>query len=82
MIIMAKKMKVTRKYQITIPQEIREKLHLKEGDEIKIHQDGKKIIIELIKDRSKDPILEMLSLVEKPLNVDAVKLVEESWNAD
>ena len=75
-------LKVTRKFQITIPKEIREKLQIKEGDEIKMHDDGKRIIIELLKDRSKDPILEMLSIVDEPMDIDAVKLVEDSWNND
>ena len=38
--------------------------------------------MELVVPRRKNPIDDMLSLVTRPINVDAVKLVEESWDED
>ena len=45
-----KLIKVTRKSQITIPQEIREKLGIKEGDLLCIDIEGDRIVIEKPKD--------------------------------
>ena len=74
--------KVTRKFQITIPRKIREKFNIKEGDTVRIHDDGKRIILDLIVDQAKDPVEDMLSLFDKPVDVDVVKYVEESWDED
>ncbi len=74
--------RVTRKYQITIPKKIREKLNIHVGDSLKMRVEGEKIIVEPIITRVKDPVKDMLSLIDKPLNIDAVRLVEESWNED
>ena len=74
--------RVTRKYQITIPKRIREKLNIHVGDSLKMRVEGEKIIVEPIITRVKDPVKDMLSLIDKPLNIDAVRLVEESWNED
>ena len=75
-----KPLKVTRKFQVTIPREIREKMHIMEGDSVKIHEEGNKIIIEPVTDRSGDWLHDLLTLFDKPVNVDAVKLVEDSWD--
>ena len=40
------KTKITRNYQITIPKEIREKLKLKLGEEVMIHLEGERIIVQ------------------------------------
>jgi len=74
--------KITRKYQITIPKEIREKFNLRIGDLIEIKVEGERIILKPIVKRKKDPIEELLNLVKEPLDIDVVKLVEESWNED
>jgi len=74
--------KITRKYQITIPKEIREKFNLRIGDLLKVEVEGDKIILKTMVKRGKNPIEEMLTLIKKPLAVDAVRLVEESWNED
>jgi len=74
--------RVTRKYQITIPKRIREKLNIHVGDSLKMRVEGEKIIVEPVITRVKDPVKDMLSLIDKPLNIDAVRLVEESWNED
>jgi antitoxin PrlF len=43
---MAPKTKVTRKYQITIPQEVRKKVGVEVGDEFKVSAKGENIILE------------------------------------
>lgn len=79
---MAFLVKITRKYQITIPKEIREKLNLRVGDLLKVELEDDKIVLRPLIKREKDPLEEILNLVKKPLDIDAVKLVEESWNED
>lgn len=74
--------KVTRKYQITIPKNIREKLRIRVGDILKMSIKDEKIIVEPVVARVRDPVKDMLSLIDKPLNIDAVRLVEESWDED
>lgn len=74
--------RVTRKYQITIPKKIREKLHIRVGDSLKMRVKGEKIIVEPVITRVEDPVKDMLSLIDRSLNIDAVKLVEESYDED
>jgi len=74
--------KITRKYQITIPKEIREKLKLRIGDKLIIKIENDHIVLKPLIDKKHDPIEELLNLVKKPIKIDAVKLVEESWNED
>lgn len=74
--------KVTRKYQITIPREIREKLGIRIGDLLKVRVEDGKVVLEPMLPRRRNPIDDMLSLISEPINIDAVKLVEESWNED
>ena len=74
--------RVTRKYQVTIPKGIREKLGLRVGDVLIVKTDGKRIILEPISERARDPLDDMLNLVKGNLDIDAVKLVEESWKED
>ena len=73
-------MKITRKYQITIPKEVREKLNLRIGDFLKVEVEDDKIVLKPIIKRGRNPLEELLSLVKEPLDVDVVKLVEESWS--
>jgi AbrB family looped-hinge helix DNA binding protein len=40
------KVKVTRKYQVTIPQEVREKTGLRIGDELLVREEEERIVIE------------------------------------
>jgi len=70
--------KVTRKYQITIPKDIRTKLGVKIGDSLLLREEEDRIVIEIPKKIS-DPSQFLWGLAKKPLDVDAVKLVEESW---
>jgi len=74
--------KVTRKYQITIPKDIREKLRISVGDLLRIKLVDNYIVIEPVKPIIKDPVEYLSSLTSKPTNIDAVKLVEESWDED
>ncbi len=74
--------KVTRKYQITIPKEIREKLGIRVGDKVIVKISGNKIIIKPVIKNRESPVKHLLSLVKKPIDIDAVKLVEESWDED
>lgn len=69
---------VTRKYQITIPKETRTKLGIELGDKLLIRDDGERIIIEVPK-KIADPSEYLWNLSKRPLDIDAVKLVEESW---
>jgi len=44
------KVKVTRKYQITIPEEVRNKTGLRIGDELLVRKEKEKIVIEKLLD--------------------------------
>jgi len=70
--------KVTRKYQVTIPESVRSKLDVKIGDKLIVRSDGKRIIMEAPQHVS-NPSDVLWNLFGKPLNIDATKLVEESW---
>ena len=70
--------KVTRKYQVTIPQSVRSKLGVKIGDKLIVKSEDKRIIMESSKHLA-NPSDALWNLFGKPLNVDATKLVEESW---
>ena len=74
--------KVTRKYQITLPKEVREKLGIRIGDFLKVRIEDGKVVLEPMLPRRRNPIDDMLNLIGKPINIDAVRLVEESWNED
>ncbi len=75
-------MKITRKYQITIPKEVREKLNLRIGTFLRVEVEDDRIVLRPIIKPRKDPVEEMLNLMKEPLDIDAVKLVEESWEND
>jgi len=72
--------KVTRKYQITIPKEIREKLGIKIGDRMLVKEEEGRII--LIPIKPEHALKELAKIADKylggPKKIDAVKLVEES----
>ncbi len=69
---------VTRKYQITIPKKTRTRMGIELGDKLLIRDDGERIIIEVPK-KIANPSEYMWTLSKKPLDIDAVKLVQESW---
>ena len=71
---------VTRKYQVTIPKEVREALGIRVGDRLLVRVIDGRIVLEPI---SRYRALEKLStiadrLLGGPRRVDAVKLVEET----
>jgi len=71
---------VTRKYQVTIPSSVREKLGIRVGDKLRVRVEGGKIVMEPLFERRGNPLEELLSIFEKPLDINAVKLVEETWD--
>jgi AbrB family looped-hinge helix DNA binding protein len=70
---------VTRKYQITIPKKIREKLRVMIGDRLDVKEEGSRIVIEVGR-RIENPVEYMWNISKKPRRIDAVKLVKESRN--
>jgi len=78
---MQDEVKVTRKYQVTIPESVRLELGVKIGDKLIVKSENKRIIMESPK-RIKKPSDALYCLFGKPIDVDAVKLVEQSWEAN
>ncbi len=74
--------KVTRRYQVTLPKEVREALGIRAGDLLRVRVEGNRIVLGPLAPRRKNPVEDMLSLVSEPVNVDAVRLVEEAWDED
>jgi AbrB family looped-hinge helix DNA binding protein len=70
--------KVTRKYQVTIPESVRSKLGVKIGDTLIVASENNHIIMKASKHIS-NPSETLWNLFGKPIDVDATKLVEESW---
>jgi len=70
---------VTRKFQITIPKVIREKLKIKVGDRLLISIQDDKIILKPI--RGREALIKLASIADKylggPIKINVVKLVEE-----
>jgi len=50
--------KIARRYQVTIPQEVREKMGLSVGDVVEVRYDEGKIIIEKVLERWEDVMVE------------------------
>ena len=71
---------MTRRFQITIPKNVRQKLGIKVGDRILITVEGDKIVLKPI--NPKDALHNLSSIADRflggPKKIDAVKLVEES----
>jgi len=74
---MVEEVKVTRKYQVTIPESVRSKLGVKIGDKLIVKSENKRIIMETHK-RISNPSEKLWCLLGKSLDVDAVLLVEKS----
>jgi AbrB family looped-hinge helix DNA binding protein len=72
-----KEIKVTRKYQITIPSEIRKSLGVKIGEKYPIKRVKNKIIIET-KKHVERPSDYLWSISKKQINRNAVNLVKNS----
>ena len=78
MIVLTETVKVTRKYQVTIPESVRSKLGVKIGDTLIVKSEDNHIIMESSKHIS-NPSDALWNLFGKSLDIDATKLVEESW---
>jgi AbrB family looped-hinge helix DNA binding protein len=77
-IALTETVKVTRKYQVTIPESVRSKLGVKIGDTLIVKSEDNQIIMESSKHIS-NPSDALWNLFGKSLDIDATKLVEESW---
>jgi AbrB family looped-hinge helix DNA binding protein len=77
---LAEEVKVTRKYQVTIPESVRSKLGVKIGDKLRVKSEDNHIIMESSKHIS-NPSDALWNLFGKPFDLDATKLVEESWTS-
>jgi len=75
---LSEEVKVTRKYQVTIPESVRSKLGIKIGDKLVVKSEDKRIIMETTKHIA-DPSDALWNLFGAPLDIDATRLVEESW---
>ena len=71
---------VTRKFQITIPKEVRETLGIKVGDRLRVEVVDGRIVLTPV--RSSDALERLSTIADRflgePRSVDAVKLVEDS----
>jgi AbrB family looped-hinge helix DNA binding protein len=70
--------KVTRKYQVTIPEGVRSKLGVKIGDKLSVKTEDNRIVMETAKHVS-NPSDILWNLFGRPIDIDAVRLVEASW---
>ena len=75
---MNEEVKVTRKYQVTIPESVRSKLGVKIGDKLIVKSEDKRIIMEA-KKHVANPSDVLWNLFGRPMDIDAVRLVEDSW---
>ena len=73
--------RLDREHRIRIPDDICRRLGLRAGDVLKVSVSEGRLILEPLR-RARDPVEDMLSMVEKPIDIDVVRLVEESWDED
>jgi AbrB family looped-hinge helix DNA binding protein len=59
------KVKILSGYRITIPEEVRRRFSLKEGDELELTVEGNKLIYK-IKDLPEDPVITILGITSGP----------------
>jgi AbrB family looped-hinge helix DNA binding protein len=81
LITLQEEVRVTRKYQVTIPESVRAELGIKIGDKLIVKFENKRIIMESPK-RTPNPSETIWRLFGKPVDVDAARLVEESWETN
>ena len=65
-----KVVRVTRKYQITLPKEVRERLGIRVGDLLRVKVEGGRVVLEPVIPRRRDPVEDMLSLVSGSINIE------------
>ena len=76
---MSDEVTVTRKYQVTIPESVRKKLSVKIGDKLVVKSENNRIIMEN-PNHVPNPSDALWNLFGKSIDIDAVKLVEQSWD--
>lgn len=76
---MSDEVTVTRKYQVTIPESVRKKLSVKIGDKLVVKSENNRIIMENPNHVS-NPSDTIWNLFSKSIDIDAVKMVEQSWD--
>ena len=69
--------KVTRKYQITIPEEIRKHLHISIGEKLPVKRKGERIIIE-VKQPIPKPSDYLWNISKRQTRINIVDLVKNS----
>lgn len=69
--------RVTRKYQTTIPKEVRKYLRVKPRETVTWHVLRSMVVVDSHK-KMVDPVGFLTSQVKRPLHADAVKLVNET----
>ncbi len=69
--------RVTRKFQTTIPKEVRRYLEVKPKDTVTWHVLRSMVVLDSHK-KMVDPVAFLTSQVKRPLSVDAVKLVNKA----
>ena len=74
--------KIMPNFQVVIPKDVSEKLNLRVGDLLRVEIEDDKIVLIPMVRRKGDPVKELLSLIREPLDIDAVRLIEKSWNED
>jgi len=74
--------KVTRKCQVTIPLSVGRKLRIKVEDKLRVRVENGRIVMEPLFGQLEDPVEDMLSIFDRLVDVNAVRLVEESRNED
>jgi len=79
---MGEVVRVTRKFQMTIPKRVREALGIRVGDRLEVDVEGDRIVVRPLRPRVEDPVEVLMSLVREPVDEDAVRLVEKSWDED
>ncbi|MDI6640426.1 MAG: AbrB/MazE/SpoVT family DNA-binding domain-containing protein [Methanocellales archaeon] len=72
---MAMSSKVTEKYQVTIPKDIRKEIGIKRGDEVQFTREDDKIVM-FVKPKIKDPVKFLWGLA--PSKKEAVELVRKA----
>jgi len=78
---MQNEVKVTRKFQVTIPESVRAELDVKIGDKLIVKSENNRIVMEHPQ-RVTNPSETLWCLFGKPMDIDAVELVEQSWESN
>ena len=72
-----KEVKATRKYQITIPKEIRKPLNIKIGEKLPIERKGKAIVIQ-VKKPIENPSDYLWGISKRTSKLDVIELIKTS----